>query len=115
MAQEGILLTNLPVLKIVPRIYLRGVHKCIDIAGGGRFLLENTVNTFQEEPPWSTRPLPTMSTCCLTCLNAFGTKTQPVPTGDIPFSMSRRLCSCSSCSCTNGGSFASKPSAVGWC
>ncbi len=36
------------------------------------------------------RPLPTMSTCCLPCLNAFGNMTVPVPTGDIPLSMSRR-------------------------
>src|SRR5215216_4834978 len=66
---------------------MRGVHKAVDIAGRGEFLLENISNTFQEEPLWSPRPWPTMSTCCLPWLNAFGTITQRVPTGGIPFFM----------------------------
>src|SRR5947209_4214695 len=39
--------------------------------------------------------------------------TVPVSTGDIPVSISRRLCSCSSSSCNNAAPFVSKRSAAG--
>src|SRR5262245_45419173 len=54
-----------------------------------------------------------MSSCYLRFLNAFGNRGRRARIADGRLSTSRRPCSCSSWSCNNGGSFASKPSTAG--